>query len=128
MTPLSDRKEKTARRRYGPRRWIIDWTIEAASVPGHLSLSLCVAGEMGDSVCSSTTRHYLMQQDRIVDLIRELAGTLEHSNASRVLEEQALVVSSQVSTKFAADPDTAEKDASELSSHFFLGAYGLVGN
>jgi hypothetical protein len=69
-----------------------------------------------------------MQQERIVDLIRDLKGALEHSQASRALEEQALAVGSQVSAEPASRPDAAEKDAPELSSHFFLGAYGLVGN
>jgi hypothetical protein len=129
MTPESNGKEKTARKRYGPRRWIVDWTIESASVPGHVSLSLFVANESDDSVCSSTARHYLMQQERIVDLIRELTGTLEHSDASRALEEQALAAGSQVSVKQASGPDAAEKDRLDLlSSHFCLGAYGLVGN
>jgi hypothetical protein len=128
MTPPSDRKEKLARKRYGPRRWIVDWTIEPTSVPGHVSLSLFVTGESDDSVCSSTTRHYLIQQERIADLIRELAGTLEHSHASRTLEEQVAMVSSQVSVEQTARADAAEKDLLELSSHFSLGAYGLVGN
>ncbi|MFL9961753.1 hypothetical protein PQR02_11740 [Paraburkholderia sediminicola] len=63
-----------------------------------------------------------------MDLIRELAGALEHSQASQALEEQALAAGSQVSAEHASRPDTAEKEAPEQSSHFFLGAYGLVGN
>ena len=130
MTPESNRKGKPASsKKYGRRRWIIDWTIEPATVSGYVSLSLFVAGASDDSVCSSTTRHYLMQQDRIVELIRELTGTLEHSDASRVLEEQALAADPRLSAKPDPVADTAEKDQPDLlSSHFSLGAYGLVGN
>lgn len=128
MTLQSKIKEKMARKRRSPRRWIVDWIVEPTSAPGHMILTLCVANESDDSVSSSTTRHYLMQQERIVELIRELAGTLEHSRASRALEAQATTVSSQLSVEQTAGADTAEKDLPELSSHFSLGAYGLVGN
>jgi hypothetical protein len=128
MTSQLNRKAKAVRKRYGPRRWIVDWTIEPASESSHVSLSLFVADESDDNVESSTTRHYVMQQERIVDLIRELTGALEHSHASRALEQQALAVGSQASAEHASKSDAAEKDATELSSHFFLGAYGLVGN
>jgi hypothetical protein len=128
MAPHSKTKEKTARKRYGQQRWIVDWTIEPASVPGHVRLSLSVAGESADSACSSTTRHYLLQHERIVDLVRELTGTLEHSRASRALEERALAAGSQDPADRASEPDAGEHDSSGLSSHFLLGAYGLVGN
>jgi len=128
MTSQLNRKAKAVRKRYGPRRWIVDWTIEPASESSHVSLSLFVADEPDDSVGSPTTRHYVMQQERIVDLIRELTGALEHSHASRVLEQQALAAGSHGSAEHASKSDAAEKDAPEASSHFFLGAYGLVGN
>jgi hypothetical protein len=97
-------------------------------VPGHVRLSFSVAGQSGDSVRSSSTRHYLLQCERIVDLVRELTGTLEHSNASWVLEEHALEAGSQVLADPTSEPDAREQDSSGLSSHFLLGAYGLVGN
>lgn len=63
-----------------------------------------------------------------MDLVRELTGTLEHSNASWVLEEHALEAGSQVLADPTSEPDAREQDSSGLSSHFLLGAYGLVGN
>jgi hypothetical protein len=133
MTSQLNRKAKAVRKRYGPRRWIVDWTIEPASESSHVSLSLFVADEPDDSVGVTTTRHYVMQPERMVDLIRELTGALEHSHASRALEQQALEqqalgVSSHGSAEHDSKSDAAEKDAPEASSHFFLGAYGLVGN
>lgn len=129
MTPESNRKEKTARKTYRPQRWIVGWSIESTSVPGHVSVSLFVANESDDSVCSSTTRRYLMQKERIVDLIRELTGTLEHPDVSRAFEEQALAVGSQDSAEKASGPGAAEEDHPDLlSSHVSLSAYGLVGN
>ena len=97
-------------------------------MPGHVRLSFSVADQSGDRVRSSSTRHYLLQCDRIVDLIRELNGTLEHSNASWVLEEQASEAGSQVLADPTSEPDAREQDSSGLPSHFLLGAYGLVGN
>ena len=130
MTPDSNRKGKAANgKKPGHRRWIVDWTIEAAGTSGHISLSLCVASAADDSVCSSTTQHYLLQQDRLFELIRELSGTLEHSNASRLLEEQARANGSAQSNEPPSTSEMAEKEQSDLmSSHFSLGAYGLVGN
>jgi hypothetical protein len=130
MTPDSKRKGKAASgRKDSLRRWIVDWTIEPTITSGYISLSLFVASASDDSVCSSTTRHYLLRQDRIVELIRELTGTLEHSNASQLLEGQALVADSDLSTEPGSAADTAEEDQPDLlSSHFSLGAYGLVGN
>ncbi|MEW9583187.1 hypothetical protein [Paraburkholderia sp. DGU8] len=93
-----------------------------------MSLSLFVADEPDDSVGVTTTRHYVMQQERMVDLIRELTGALEHSHASRALEQQALAAGSDGAAEHASKSDATEKDAPEASSHFFLGAYGLVGN
>ncbi|MDH6147172.1 MULTISPECIES: hypothetical protein [Paraburkholderia] len=130
MTPESNRKGKAARgKKYSLRRWIVDWTIEPAAMPGYVNLSLLVASESDESVRSSTNRHYLMQQERIADLIRELTWTLEHSDASRALEEQALAEGPQVSAEPASGSGDVEKDQPDLlSSHFSLGAYGLVGN
>jgi hypothetical protein len=130
MTPDSKRKEKAARgKKDDLRRWIVDWTIEPTITPGYVSLSLFVAGASDDSVCSSTTRRYLLRQDRIVELIRELTGTLEHSDASMLLEGQALAVEPDLSTAPGSAADMAEERQQDLlSSHFSLGAYGLVGN
>lgn len=128
MTLQSKRKEKSARKRYSAQRWIVDWCIEPATIPGHVGLSLFVAGKSDDCVCASATRHYVLQQDRIVDLIHELTDTLEHSNASRALEEQGLSISSRLPAEQPCNPDAIDKDSPELSSHFLLGAYGLVGN
>jgi len=125
MAPQSNTKENTARKRCGPQRCIVDWTIAPASVPGHVRLSFSVADVPGDNVRSSTTRHYLLQCERIADLVRELTGTLEHSNASRLLQERVQEAGAQGP---ASEPDAGEHDSSGLSSHFLLGAYGLVGN
>jgi hypothetical protein len=127
MTLQSKTKGKSTRKRHSPRRWIVDWNIEPASVPGHVSLSLFIAGESDDGVSSSATRHYLLQQDKLADFIRELSGTLGHSNASRALEE-TLPVDSRPPAGQDAMPDAADRDAAEHTNHFMLGAYGLVGN
>jgi hypothetical protein len=130
MTPDSNPKRKAeGGSKRGRRRWIVDWTIEPAAASGYISLSLYVAGASDDSVCSSTTRHYLLQQDRLIELIGELNGTLQHSNASRLLEEQARAVDPAMAKEANSVVEPAEKDRPDLTSnHFSLGAYGLVGN
>jgi hypothetical protein len=130
MKPDSNERRKAANgKKRGQRRWIVDWSIESAATSGYVNLSLYVAGESDDSVCSSTTRHYLLQRDRIVELIRELNGTLEHSNASRLLEKRARKIDR--GTPKETDPvvESAEREQPDLTlNHFSLGAYGLVGN
>ncbi|MGF6446106.1 hypothetical protein [Paraburkholderia youngii] len=104
MKPDSITKRKaTSGKRLGLRRWIVDWTIEPVAASGHISLSLYVAGESDDNVGSSTTRHFLLRQDRLSELIDALNGTLQHSNASRLLEEQARAADPAV----GHDADTA---------------------
>lgn len=128
MASHSNTKERTTSKRGGPQCSIVGWTIEPASVPGHVRLSFSVAGQSGDRIRSSGTRHYLLQCERIVDLIRELNRTLEHSNASRMLDEQAPEAASQVLADPTSEPDAREQDSSAMPNHFLLGAYGLVGN
>ncbi|MGF6543184.1 hypothetical protein OKW32_006534 [Paraburkholderia youngii] len=130
MKPDSITKRKaTSGKRLGLRRWIVDWTIEPAAASGHISLSLYVAGESDDNVGSSTTRHFLLRQDRLSELIDALNGTLQHSNASRLLEEQARAADPAVGNDADTAGESAERDQPDLTSnHFSLGAYGLVGN
>jgi hypothetical protein len=129
MTPEQRTKGKSGRRKKAGLRWIVGWTIEEADEPGFLSVSLLLTGEPDDSPCASTTRYYLMHRERVADLVNGLASMLQPSSGGHGFDNAVLSAGQPDDPGPASAAVSEESDESDfLSSHFALGAYGLVGN
>src|SRR4051794_25315568 len=68
-------------------RWIMEWAVEQATTPGHVSVGFVVTKESHEGARRSVTPHFLLRVDRAEELMNELKDVLEDAAAIRCLEE-----------------------------------------
>jgi hypothetical protein len=130
MALKSNAKRKSARgKKDRPEFWITDWVVDQASTPRRVSISVFVVQESDDGTSRSTAQRFLLRCERPVELINELKEMLDDSAAIQRIEEHAATDSFTFNVRPALASvrnDTGDNDLP--SSHFDLGAYGLLGN
>ena len=120
MTIRSSTKRKPAHgKKSGPHQTVVEWTVEQASTPHHVSVSFIVRSESADATARSTTRRFLLPSESAAELIDELKEVLEDCAAVECLGGDA-------PNGYIRQNDA--EDVDPMSNHFALGAYGLVGN
>lgn len=130
MATGSNAKQKSSRGKIAnPRFRIADWTVQQATTPGDVSLSLVSAPASADGASRPTTRRFLLRCERAAELVNQLKAVLDESAASQRLEGEATCPGSA----FTAQPDSISMhanvdDTDVILNHLDLGAYGLVGN
>jgi hypothetical protein len=129
MATASNEKQKSVRRKAGPKQRIAEWTVEQTTTPDHVNVYFTSLDGSETGTGGPTTRSFLMHRDQADHLINELKDALAGAAAIECVEEDTQTDR----RKSAARPAKAAKraqgnDTEAPSDHLALGAYGLVGN